>query len=700
MNKIFLHAMFMMCLLASSAKTNAQEHRLYDFVVPRDGSFREALKAANNRKDTTERYRIFVMQGKYKIPTEGTTTGGDGKEYGDPRSYLKAPKTSIIGEYRDNTVLTNTTPPATWNNGFGPSCPLEGIGKGDVLIIESQSHSTYLQDITMKSGMGDHTGRNIVLQDRSDFTIAKNICIWGYQDTYVSDNQQGRFYFDGGIIRGRTDYICGKGDVYYKGVTFQQCEKGGYLAVSSVPRKYGYVMQYCYIKSETPDVTYYLGRPWGKGTPTVIWLNTKVDASPITKDNRGYNGWADMSGGYPKQFAEFNTMLTSGETLSLEGRRTQWTDKEGNTHENKPTLNAFEASHYTMENVLDGWNPTADAEQMPAPKNLRIHKNRLSWDNQKGALLYTICKNGKVIDFTTASTYKLKGAKKGDVWGVRAANQMGGLGNPAIAVAPNEDLVQWDTIFIDGPKGKLHCVLIRPDKHNVTSADGRYPAAVYCHGFSGTLRGNLNERIGENLAAAGIASIRFDFNGHGESEGRFQDMTVSSEIADAKTVVNWLKAQPWCNGNVAIAGVSQGGVVAGMTAGEMGSEIKCAALMCPAAVLRDDAIRGNTMGKNYNPLNIEGDYVLLSRDRRLGKAFIEEAFALDIFGTTQKFQGPMIICHGTGDTTAPYTYGQGYHYLMPNRSRLYLIPSANHSFSNERMNVAQLVSDFFIEHLK
>ncbi len=428
MKRLFLILAAAVMGMNVAAQTKALERKLYDFVVPRDGSFRQALDVANSRKDTTQRFRIFVMQGDYQIPTEGTTVGGDGKEYGDPRCYLKAPNTSIIGEGRDMTVLTNTTPPATWDNGFGSACPLEGIGKGDVLIIESQSHSTYLQDITMKNGMADHTGRNIVLHDRSNFTIAKNICIWGYQDTYVSNNQQGRFYFEGGVIRGRTDYICGKGDVYYSGVTFQQCDKGGYLAVPSVPRKYGYVMQRCYIKSETPDVSYYLGRPWGKGTPTAIWLNTKVDSEPITKDKRGYNGWADMSGGWPAQFAEFNTMLTNGQTISLEGRRTQWTDKEGNTHDNKPVLNAAEASRYTMETVLDGWDPIHDAEQMAAPKNLRVGKKRLTWDEQKGALLYAICKNGKVVDFTITNSYMLKGAKEGDVWSVRAANQMGGLG--------------------------------------------------------------------------------------------------------------------------------------------------------------------------------------------------------------------------------------------------------------------------------
>lgn len=425
MKKHFLSAFILSAL--SFTQANAQS---YDFIVPRDGSFREAIDAANNRTDTTQRYRIFVMQGEYVIPTHGTTTGGDGKEYGDPRCYLKAPNTSIIGEDREKTILVNTVPEPTWDNGFGQANPLEGIGRGDVLIIEKEAHNTYIQDITMRSGMGDKTGRNIVLHDRSDLTICKNICIWGYQDTYVSNNQNGRFYFEGGVIRGRTDYICGKGDVIYNEVTFQQCDKGGYLAVPSVPRKYGYVMLNCYIKSETPDVTYYLGRPWGKGTPRAVWINTKVDASPITKDKRGYNGWADMSGGWPALFTEYNTTLTTGEKLDLAGRRTIYTDREGLHHSNAPQLNEQEAAVYTIDNVMqssDAWNPVALAKDADAVTNVKYSKGTLTWTASPDAIFYAVCKNGKVIGFTSKTSYKVKNVKKSDRLTVRPANAMGGL---------------------------------------------------------------------------------------------------------------------------------------------------------------------------------------------------------------------------------------------------------------------------------
>lgn len=431
--------LFSLLLALVSTSLVAQQKQLYDFVVPRDGSFRQALAAADQRPDTTTRFRLFIMSGQYVIPAEGTTTGGDGKEYPDPRTRLASPNVSIIGEDRDATVLTNVTPPATWDNGFGRACPLEGIGRGDVLICEKSTHDTYFQDFSLRSGMEDHTGRNIALNDFGNRTISKNMCLWGYQDTYVSHTSFSRYYFEGGIIRGRCDYICGKGDVLYNGVTFQQCEKAGYLAVPSNPLKYGYVMLNCRIVNETPDVTYYMGRPWGKGTPRAVWINTVIDSNESIVPNEGEHkgwGWADMSGGWPALFTEYNTRLANGEPADMTGRRTIFTDRDGVQHSNTPVLTAEEASIYTLENVMNtasGWNPAEICKEATPVSNLTLRKNVLTWEGSDDALLYAVCRNGKVVDFTTETSYKVRSARRSDVWSIRAANQMGGLGKPVVA---------------------------------------------------------------------------------------------------------------------------------------------------------------------------------------------------------------------------------------------------------------------------
>ena len=188
---------------------------MYDFIVPTDGDFKAALAAAAKRTDTSKRFRIFIKQGDYKIPADENkmVEGNDGKQYPSATTYLNTPNVSIIGESNENTSITNTVPAVECDKGFGMANVLEGIGKGDVLSLESGAVNTYFQDIKMYSSMGDKKGRDIVLNDKSNKTICKNVNLWAYQDTYVSNNQKGRFYFEGGILRGNTDYLCGKGDV-------------------------------------------------------------------------------------------------------------------------------------------------------------------------------------------------------------------------------------------------------------------------------------------------------------------------------------------------------------------------------------------------------------------------------------------------------------------------------------------------------
>ena len=410
---------------------------LYDFIVPTDGTFTGALAAAAKRADTSKRFRIFIKQGDYKIPANPNSmvTGIDGKQYPSATTYMNTPNVSIIGESNETTSITNTVPAVESSNGYNIANVLEGIGRGDVLSLESGATNTYFQDIKMYSSMGDGKGRDIVLNDKSNKTICKNVNLWAYQDTYVSNNQKGRFYFEGGILRGNTDYLCGKGDVYYNNVDLLMCGTG-YLAVPSQPTKYGYIFKDCTIKDgSTAGINgkYKLGRPWGKGTPIALFIDTKMEVIPTAA------GWDEMSGGYPKRFAEYNSTTTTGTAVDLSGRKQvydAYDAKDGNSYTNRrnetaesPVLTAEEAAFYTLETVMGGdddWDPTAATEQASAPTNVKIAGNNLTWDNSNYALLWAVCKNGKVVDFTVEPTYNVDDASA--TWSVRAANEMGGLG--------------------------------------------------------------------------------------------------------------------------------------------------------------------------------------------------------------------------------------------------------------------------------
>lgn len=61
------------------------------------------------------------------------------------------------------------------------------------------------------------------------------------------------------------------------------------------------------------------------------------------------------------------------------------------------------------------------------------------------------------------------------------------------------------------------------------------------------------------LAGHGYAAVRVDLRGTGESDGILEDEYTPQEQEDALEVLAWVAAQPWCDGNLGLWGISWGG---------------------------------------------------------------------------------------------------------------------------------------------
>ena len=254
-------------------------------------------------------------------------------------------------------------------------------------------------------------------------------------------------------------------------------------------------------------------------------------------------------------------------------------------------------------------------------------------------------------------------------------------------------------LTIDGSKGKLSAIIQKP----ATAPGEKIPMVILMHGFMGNKGGGehrtLFDVIADKLEAQGIATLRFDFNGHGESEGEFWQMTVPNEIEDALKVYEYVRDLRYVS-TVSVLGHSQGGVVASMVAGKLGAEIKSAVLMAPAAVLRDDAIRGSTMGATYDPLNLEGDWIEMFGGRvKLGAEYIRTAFDLPIYETAVNYKGSLCVIHGTGDKVVPYTYGVRYT-QQSNNAELYILHGEDHGFMKDMERATDIAVEFLTRKVK
>ena len=274
---------------------------------------------------------------------------------------------------------------------------------------------------------------------------------------------------------------------------------------------------------------------------------------------------------------------------------------------------------------------------------------------------------------------------------------------------------------VQGDHGKLDVKIQTPDILNITGKivkkkgkgkmieiskvnEQKYPLLVLCHGFGGDKEGKLFDCLVDSLNKKGIAVLRFDFNGHGKSEGNFEDMTVPNEIEDAKCILRYASSLPWVS-EIALGGHSQGGVVSAMTSGQLAAKpeqdikpISAVVLLAPAAVLRDDALRGNTFGKMYDPKNPPAKIEMWG-GKCLGGNYIRTAVCLPIYETAKNYQGPECILHGDADRVVPYTYGQRFHYLNK-QSEWHLMTDADHGFGKQEEKSAHIASDFLAKILK
>lgn len=248
-----------------------------------------------------------------------------------------------------------------------------------------------------------------------------------------------------------------------------------------------------------------------------------------------------------------------------------------------------------------------------------------------------------------------------------------------------------ELFYINGSQGKLAARLSLPPLEEAQKC----PMVILSHGFGGDMTFHLWEPIIKLLNEKGIGVLRYDFNGCGQSQGEFQDMTVPNEIEDLLCMISYVRSLP-VTASISLVGHSQGGVVTSMVSGECGdTQIRCEVLLSAAAVLREDALRGITQGAHYDPWHLDQPFYTLPRGLKLGRDYIQTAMTLPIYETASKYQGKALVINGMADQVVPYTYAQLYHKVL-NDSELILIPGEDHTYGVTPDYAVKLVTDWLI----
>jgi dipeptidyl aminopeptidase/acylaminoacyl peptidase len=222
-----------------------------------------------------------------------------------------------------------------------------------------------------------------------------------------------------------------------------------------------------------------------------------------------------------------------------------------------------------------------------------------------------------------------------------------------------------------------------------------YPAILICHGLGGTKTGHrrLYVKLAEQLAIAGIAALRIDFRGSGDSEGSFRDMTIDSEVSDALKALKYLEDDDEIDSKrLGIFGRSFGGVVGVLTASKY-LNIKSFVLWAP--VFNGDQWRDNwelLRGARLSP-KISSEMMTIN-GQKPGLHFFEQLFSLDLTSPLAVLNSiPLLHIHGEKDELVSTSHATEFNKARNSakaKSKFLLLPNTDHDFSNEDERVIAL----------
>jgi pimeloyl-ACP methyl ester carboxylesterase len=221
------------------------------------------------------------------------------------------------------------------------------------------------------------------------------------------------------------------------------------------------------------------------------------------------------------------------------------------------------------------------------------------------------------------------------------------------------------------------------------------PAVLLFHGFTANKlqEHRLFLKISRALCERGVAAIRFDFSGSGESDGDFEEMTVSGELREAHALLDRVLADGRVDATrVSVLGLSMGGLVGGILAGERPADVHRLVLLAAAGNMRELIARGVGEAPERR-----GDILYDAGGNLVGWSFYDDLMTIDGFSRAAPYSGPVLLVHGTNDESVSYEVAYRYRdEAYRGKAEVILVEEADHTFNRHdwELQVLTAVTEF------
>jgi uncharacterized protein len=234
-----------------------------------------------------------------------------------------------------------------------------------------------------------------------------------------------------------------------------------------------------------------------------------------------------------------------------------------------------------------------------------------------------------------------------------------------------------EKLFFSNSKKQKLCGILS----NLT-IDKTRPIIILCHGFSTGKDNKTNTSLNKIFYNKKISTFRFDFFGHGESEGKFEDITITEGVDDILMAISFLKRKGYKK--IGLIGSSFGGICSVLAASKS-KDLFVLCLRAPVSnyfevELRKHTKKGITAWKSKGFVMHEkkGGELL-----RLNYSFFRDIKKHDVYESAKKIKIPAFIVHGDADEIVPVTQSRKLIKYLKN-GKIEVLEGANHRFEKKQ----------------
>ena len=219
--------------------------------------------------------------------------------------------------------------------------------------------------------------------------------------------------------------------------------------------------------------------------------------------------------------------------------------------------------------------------------------------------------------------------------------------------------------------------------------NSRKVIVVLGHGVTGNKDRPFVVALAETLSHDGIPTLRLSFSGNGDSEGRFEDSTISKEVEDLRCVFDALDG--W---SILYIGHSMGGAVGVLLADK---DTRLVGLVSLAGMVHTEAFAQREFGDVTPGAGFMWDEPACP----LSQTFIDDTVAIcTVVTRAPSIWVPWLIVHGTEDDVVPLQDSLDIFERANNPKQLVQIEGADHVFSEHTPDMIKVVHEWVREQIR